>query len=46
MQQILENLSRHSRETFVRVSHDVPTNVVLFSFSFIGQSRDIREIVA
>ena len=31
---------------FVRVSHDVPTNVALVSFSFARQSRDIRESVS
>ena len=43
---IVARLSYESRETFVRLSHDVPTNVVLVSFSFVRQSRDIRRIVA
>ena len=38
--------SYDSRETFVRLSHDVPTNVALVSFSFVRQSRDIRESVS
>ena len=35
-------LSYDRHETFVRVSHDVPTNVALVSFSLVRQSRDIR----
>ena len=41
---IVTRLSYDSCETFVRVSHDVPTNVALFSF--VRQSQDIRESVA
>ena len=40
-----ENISRDCHETFVRVSHDIPTNVALVSFSFVRQSRDVRESV-
>ena len=43
---IVARLSYDSRETFVRLSHDVPTNVALVSFSFVRQSRDIRESVS
>ena len=49
-----ENISRDcrtmydSRESFVSVSHDDPTNecVALVSFSFVRHSRDIRESVS
>ena len=30
----------------MRLFHDVPTNVALVSFSFVRQSRDIRESVS
>ena len=43
---IVARLSYDSCETFVRLSHDVPTNVALVSFSFVRQSRDIRESVS
>ena len=43
---IVARLSYDSRETFVRLSHDVPMNVALVSFSFVRQSRDIRESVS
>ena len=43
---IVARLSYDSRETFVRLSPDVPTNVFLVSFSFIRQSRDIRDSVS
>ena len=43
---IVTQLSFDSSETFVRVSQDVPTNVSLFSFSFVRKMRDIRGSVA
>ena len=43
---MVARLSYESRETFVKLSHDVPTTVVLVSFSFVQQSRDIRRNVA
>ena len=39
---MVARLSYDSRKTFVRVSHDYPTNVALVSFSFVRQARDIR----
>ena len=39
-------LSYDSHKTFVSLSHDVPTNVALVSFSIVRQSRDIRECVS
>ena len=41
---IVARPSYDSRETFVRVYHDVPTNLV--PFSFVRESRDIRESVS
>ena len=41
---IVARLSYDSGKTFVRVSHDVLTNVVLVSFSFVRQSRDILRV--
>ena len=43
---IVAQLSFDSRETFVRLSHDVSTNVALVSFSFVRQSRNIRKSVS
>ena len=43
---VVERLSYDSRKTFLRVSHNVPTNVNLVSFSFVRQSLDICESVA
>ena len=48
-----ENISRDSRETLVRVSHDFPTNVAYFHFhwydsraTFARVSHDIHTNVA
>ena len=48
-----EDISRDYRETFVRVSHDFPTNVAYFHFhsydsraTFVRVSHDIRTNVA
>ena len=50
---IVARLSYDSRETFVRLSHGVPTNVALVSFhsydsreTFVRVSHDIRTNVA
>ena len=40
-----ENISRDCRMTFVRVSHDLPSNEAYFHFNSY-ESRDIRASVA
>ena len=43
---IVLGLSHDSRETFIRVSHDIPTNVAYFHLdSYDSHDRDIRESV-
>ena len=43
---IVVRLSYDNRETFVRVSHNIPTNTALVSFSFVQQLQDIRKGVS
>ena len=43
---IIARLLYNNRKTFVSLSYEAPMNVALVSFSFVRQSRDIRERVS